>query len=742
MRDETKNPNRVRSLATTLAIAFFTLSAVTLLANGSFALYTNILTYREGVANQQKLVAQSAGEAVSKFVQDKISIMQTAVDFGSPITATSDARNSFMDGVLGSHPSFQKVVLLNNQGRKLAETSGISGSLSSQFTANTNEAISQTSKGENYISPVYIDEATSEPLITIAVPVTNVFRDIEGALIAEVDLKFMWSLVDQLKVGETGYAYVVDNKGNLIAFDDTARVLAGENVKQISEVTEFIENPSSTTDITPEVATYRGLLGTTVLGTYIPLGTPEWAVVIELPTTEAYIPIFQAAAASVGSILLMAILAGVVGIVVARRIAVPLIELTNTATHIAGGDTQLLAKASGAQEITTLAAAFNSMTLQLRNLIGSLERRVAERTADLDTSRLLSERRAQELQSISEISRTISTEQKLEILLPLVTRLVSESLDFYHVGIFFVDEARQHAYLQATNSEGGQRMLARGHRLEVGTGLVGAVAETGRTRIALDVGSDASFFNNPDLPTTRSEMALPLNVRGSTIGVLDVQSIKPGAFTQADANTLGILADQVAIAIENARLFGQTQQAREEAEALYSQILSKEWNTFTKQETKVGYQQTATGGKHITEQVETEEIRKALDNGQVVVIEGKENKTQATIAVPVKLRGQTIGVLNIKAPTKTRLWSKEEVNLAQAISERLALALDNVRLLQESQRRAAKETKIGEVTAKIGASINMRNVLQTAVEELGRALPGSEVVIQFQSSQESNKNEK
>jgi GAF domain-containing protein len=92
-------------------------------------------------------------------------------------------------------------------------------------------------------------------------------------------------------------------------------------------------------------------------------------------------------------------------------------------------------------------------------------------------------------------------------------------------------------------------------------------------------------------------------------------------------------------------------------------------------------------------------------------------------------------VLNIKAPTKNRRWSQDEINLAQVISERLALALDNARLLQDSQRRAAKEAKIGEVTAKIGASINIRNVLQTAVEELGRALPGSEVVIQFEQNE-------
>jgi GAF domain-containing protein len=376
------------------------------------------------------------------------------------------------------------------------------------------------------------------------------------------------------------------------------------------------------------------------------------------------------------------------------------------------------------------------MTIQLQDTLNGLERRVAERSADLEMARLLSERRAQDLHAISEISRIISTEQRLSILLPLVARLVSERFDFYHVGIFFLDETRQYAVLQASNSEGGKRMVERGHQLEVGhTGIVGNVSQTGQPRIALDVGSDAVFFNNPDLPATRSEMALPLNVRGQTIGVLDVQSTKPGAFTESDANTLSILADQVAIAIENARLFGQTQAALNEVQKLYRQYQSQEWTEFIRQSSVIGYRQGVIGGKPLETPVVTDEIQRALQQGEVVVFE--EDKSQPVIAVPVKLRGQTIGVLNIKAPKRKTKWNQDEIALAQAISDRLALALENARLLQESQRRAAKEQKIGEMTAKIGSSINMRNVLQTAVEELGRALPGSEVVIQFQSTQEN-----
>lgn len=468
------------------------------------------------------------------------------------------------------------------------------------------------------------------------------------------------------------------------------------------------------------------------------LKTEPWYIVASQSQSSLLAPIQQQSQA--GLLISMGILfiAALAAFFAAQVLTRPITMLTSVAEKVTNGDLTARSNISTQDEIGTLSNTFNRMTSQLQDTLNGLERRVAERSADLEMARLLSERRAQELHAISEISRTISSEQRLNILLPLVSRLVSERFDFYHVGIFFLDETRQYAVLQAANSDGGKRMMERGHQLEVGhTGIVGNVAATGNPRIALDVGSDAVFFNNPDLPGTRSEMALPLTVRGSTIGVMDVQSTKPGAFSEADASTLSILADQVAIAIENARLFGQTQEALNEVQLLNRQFQSQDWSEFIRQSPVIGYRQGVIEGKPLEKPVETEEIRKALQKGEVVVIDTSKDKSQPVLAIPVKLRGQTIGVLHIKAPKKKNKWNQNELTLAQAVSDRLALALENARLLQESQRRAAKEQKIGEMTAKIGGSINMRNVLQTAVEELGRALPGSEVVIQFQSNQEN-----
>ena len=428
----------------------------------------------------------------------------------------------------------------------------------------------------------------------------------------------------------------------------------------------------------------------------------------------------------VGLVILMGI---VFSYYATRSVSNPIKELINILQKLQNGDLSQRVPVTTTDELSTVAIYINRMIAQLNFLNSTLEQQVSERTAEAEMARQLSETRAQEMKSISEISRAISSEQKLEILLPLVTRLVSESFGFYHVGIFFVDETNNFAHLQAANSEGGQRMLARGHRLELGKGLVGTVAQSGKPRIALDVGFDAVFFNNPDLPKTRSEMALPLNVRRKTIGVLDVQSTISGAFTELDADTLGILADQVAIAIDNARLFTKTQQALNEVQALYNQYLQKEWRALQAKTRNVGYWQTLSGGKNLEKPVETEEIRQVVQTGQSVISKSNEAETDPAVIVPIKLRGQTIGVLNIKATSKNREFSRDELNLIRSVTDRLALALENARLFEETTQRAERERLVTEITGKIRSHNDPQAMIETAIQELRTVLGASRVNI-------------
>jgi GAF domain-containing protein/HAMP domain-containing protein len=457
---------------------------------------------------------------------------------------------------------------------------------------------------------------------------------------------------------------------------------------------------------TPFFHAYSESLKDNAVVTASPLRNKAWLIVASRSERVLFAPIREQTRGIILISLALILGAGLLSLLASQVLMAPIVGLTQVAERISAGYLSAHAPASTRDEIGSLASAFNHMTLQLRQALLGLEARVQERTADLEKARQQSDRRAQSLQAISEVARAISAEQKQEALLPLVARLVSDKFGFYHTGIFLLDSTRQFAVLRAANSEGGQRMLERGHRLEVGqTGIVGFVAQTGKPRIALDVGADAVFFNNPDLPETRSEIALPLNVRGETIGVIDVQSKQSGAFTEDDISTLSIMGDQIAIAIENSNLFSQTQQALDEVRALYSQYLRQEWEAFVEQDNKVGYYHSLSGGRLLDRPVESEHIEKALELGDVLVLDAENHSGQPSIVIPVKLRGETIGVMRIASVHKSHQWSQDEIDLAQAVSDRLALALENARLLQDSLRRAAMEQKIGQITTKIGASI-------------------------------------
>lgn len=549
------------------------------------------------------------------------------------------------------------------------------------------------------------------------------------------------ALIDQetfVRVGYTGdrdhlykslYNYgpmdmaILQNKGRLLpGTPDDAIVFSGADVSGIQNI-----------DASPFYSVNVPISGGSAVTTGTRLGTQKWIAIASQSESVLFEPIRQQTRNIVlisVSLLLLAVLAALLA---AQFISAPLLNLTSTANKLASGDLSARAAIGANDEIGELARTFNRMSDQINQTLGNLENRVAERTTEVENARLQSEARAHDLETISDVARIISSEQKLEALLPLITNLVSEKFNHYHTGIFLLESSGRFAILQATNSEGGRRMLQRGHRLEVGqTGIVGYVAQTGQPRIALDVGADAVYFNNPDLPGTRSEIALPLNVRGATIGVLDVQSTAQGAFSEDDLNTLSILADQVAAAIDNARLFGQTQNALAEVQSVYRQHIKQEWRGFATEQRNLGYRQTISGGARVEAGDDSPMLRTALERGEVTVIRSRDAET-SSLAMPVKLRGQSIGFINIQSARKGHEWSVDEIGLVQAVSDRLAISLDNARLFEESIRRAELERVSAELSGKIGSTIQLESILQITAQELSNILGGgTEVLVQIQ----------
>jgi anti-anti-sigma regulatory factor len=378
-----------------LALAFFSLSVVILVISNGLQLFSNIQSQRRALTSNQQLIAQGAASTVSRFVQEKFSTLETALQLNDLSAMPEPTQRQVLEGLIGLQPSFKRLIFMNTDGTILAQAARLSLEAPLGFTQRiAGEVIGQAKYQQRYIGPVYVDDVTGEPLVLVAVPAIGTLGDVHGALVAEVNLKFMWDLVDRLKVGEAGRAYVVDRRGTLIAFNDTARVLKGESVAQLQVVSDFIHTPAATQ--ATQVRTYTGIEGVTVVGTYVALDTPDWAVVTELPWDEAYRGIIQDGLVSVAIILAIALFSGLLGVFLARRLTVPLVNLMDTATRIAGGAREEQAVVGGPREVASLAAVFNSMTAQLRLALEELEQRVAQRTADLHTALCEVEARANE----------------------------------------------------------------------------------------------------------------------------------------------------------------------------------------------------------------------------------------------------------------------------------------------------------------------------------------------------------
>jgi GAF domain-containing protein/HAMP domain-containing protein len=727
METQKKKPRAARSLTATLSTAFFVLSAAVLSISSGLQIFSNIQTQQNANARLLQLSAKDAAGNVSSDIKAKLNALETAVSLIDPVTTPPEQQTQVLDSLLGLQAAFRQLSMLNAQNQELVHVSRLSmaasGNLAGQLE---DDALAQVRQGKSYISPIHIDPLTSEPLVLMAVPATNVFGDFQGTLVAEMNLKYMWDLMDQLKIETTGYAYVVDRQGNLIAFSDTARVLRGENVKEIRRVSEFIHNLASPlmSDMSPDMSTYMGIKGDAVVGTYVPLETPDWAVVTELPWREAYQTIIQIAVVSLLITVAMAVLAGMLGGYAARRLAVPLVDLTETATRISCGEMDLQAAASGPTEVASLAEAFNSMTTQLRQILGDLEKRVAERTLDL-------ERQSAYLQASAEVGRAATSILEIDRLIKQVVELIRERFSLYYVGLFLVDTSGEWAVLRAGTGTAGQAMLARGHRLKIGGGsMIGWSIANAQARVALEAGEDAVRLATAELPETRSEAALPLRSRGQVLGAVTVQSNWPGAFDETVIAVLQAMADQVAVALDNARLFAESQAAVETARRAYGEVSRRDWGELLGTRTHWGYRYA---NQSVTPAEETwrPDMLEAIQAGEML----ESNTGEPALAMPLKVRDHVVGALRFSKGEQGGNWTADEIVLIETLTEQLGVALESARLYQDTQRRAARERLVNEVTARIRNSMTLEAVLNSAVREISHLVEANYAAIDLELDQ-------
>jgi len=333
------------------------------------------------------------------------------------------------------------------------------------------------------------------------------------------------------------------------------------------------------------------------------------------------------------------------------------------------------------------------------------------------------ERRALQLQTAAEVSRAASSILNVDELLPQVVELIRARFNLYYTGLFLVDETGQWAMLRAGTGEPGRKMLEAGHRLPLsGASMLSSCIAQGKASVALEVEKTVQHEENPYLPETRSEMALPLISRGYAIGAMTIQSIQPAAFTQEDIITLQTMADQLANAIENAVLFDESRRARV--------LLDKRVRGLDCLN-DIGRKLEETVSMPRFLQWVTERIPPIMQYPDLCVVaieyRGQVYGVPEALALPrqmvqgLRIEGELVGRLCI-AYTEEHDFLDEESALLGDIARRVNGYLENQRLLSETQARVRREQTLREITNRVRSSMDPDTIMRTAIRELGTAL--------------------
>jgi len=757
---------RVKLILGALALSLIPITALALI--NSQYLRTSI---QQQANDSLQVAANQTISAVDSFIQQNLesianeASLTSVIDYLSldPQQRTGSTEEGQVFVAFRSLQSKQKVYLpsyaiLNFIGTNLLDTNATNIGSSERSTSYFRQS---ANTGTTYASSVEFIPATREAYINFISPVVDQSKQVIGYLRVRYDARIFQTILESYVglIGDRSYPILIDNNGLRLA-DGSAPNLIYRTVNQLPTNTfeELLQAnllPSylpqsllhATQDDIANVAfslrtsdffttsTNVGNTQISQLGVIKRVQTEPWQVVFLQDQSTLTQSINNQNRLSAIISTLIAALVAIFITVVANSFSRPILELTSAAEKISKGEFGVQSPVTSRDEIGILSKSFNSMTRQLKEFIDTLENRVQERTRQLALQNETLQFRSRQLQTVSDVARGIVSTREIETLLSTVTTLISDRFNFYHVGIFLNDSTDEYAVLRAANSAGGRKMLARQHKLQVGqTGIVGYVTGEGKPRIATDVGQDAVFFNNPDLPETKSEMALPLKVGDNTIGALDVQSIESNAFSNEDIELFSTLADQVAIAINNNQLFEETTRALSESERVHRQYLNQEWTRQSTEGNVTSIRYTNDSLEVFSEDLP--EVKMVLETARPVFKSQKdtlvEDRYNSTLTVPILLYGESIGVIHLQeSAEKPFTWSQNDLLTVQEVANQVSQSVENARLFEDTIRRADRERKVLEITSKIRSTNDPQQMLQITLEELKRSLGASKAQIVF-----------
>lgn len=599
-------------------------------------------------------------------------------------------------GWVQQEPALLEVIRLDDKGQVFASAYQDVAELVNLFTISQSDWFNKARSGQRYLGDVRVS-SNDHPYTIVAVPAAD-----GGVVAARLSMKVLWDLMSDIQFGDTGTGYVVDGDGNIVAHSNPDVVLSHTQ----------IDLPAVTSADGSEF--YTNFAGIPVVGVQAPVQGTGWTLVSEVAQAEAFGTTRAAPWLITGGLILLgAITVFFTARLLDRIMLRPLKTLQTGAARVGQGDLDHRISIVRADEIGYTASAFNQMADRLRDMLDTLETRVEMRTAQVAAS--------------ADIGRAVTSILEPEVLLAQVVDLIADRLGYYYTAVFTLDSAGQYAILREAAGPGdtGWVLKQAGHKLDLsGNSMVAAAIREQGPRIALDVGAEAVRFANPLLPDTHSEVALPLMVGKQVIGALDVQSVQLAAFDETSAAMLQSVADQVAIALNNAAQYqreltraqqtthlleatvdltahGQTSGLHSHIVEILAALLHVDaaglWQPLESGELTLTYatgklrpllRQRVRSGEGIAGRVQATGLTLRLDEArswQDAAADLGDLPLHAVLAVPMIWQGQVIGVLMAAHTAPGRVFSADDRNTAQLFAGQAASTLENAQLLDRLQ---------------------------------------------------------
>jgi GAF domain-containing protein/HAMP domain-containing protein len=633
--------------------------------------------------------------------------LATAVLGGTASEADYEAVVATLERVSTQSGRFEEISLLDTQGRVVLGTEGVEVG-----TMRSNQIYFREGLQGPYVQRPYYSSSLMRSTVMAARPVQSSAGEVVGVIAGRASMGALNEIMaERTGLGQTGETYLVGPDYTLLTptrFGDR-QVYVGT-----AGVVDAIGKKASGSGL------YDNYRAEPVVGAYRWIPGLQVALLAEQGQTEALRVVYLLLGLIGGVALLSVLFAVGASLAITRGISVPLSNLADTATRIAAGELDLTPQVERQDEIGALAGALAAMTGQVRELIHDLERRVTLRTREL-------EQRSSHLEAAASIGSVVTSILDTNLLMAEVVRQIREQFDFYYVGLFLVEPGTEWATLRSGTGEAGQAMMERGHRIRLGTGMVGWTISHGAPRIMLEAGDDAVQLSTPELPETRSEAAIPLRSRGRVLGAFSIQDDEPGRFDHDLLAILTTVADQVAIALDNAELFAARQATLEAEHRAFGELSHQEWLELARSRPHWGYRyadQTLAPAAGDWEP----ELEQALRTGALIQT---EKDAAPTLSVPLAVRGNPIGAVSFRRHRGDPDWSNEEIELLEGLVEQLGDALENARLQQQARTRAVREQLVADVAAQMRRSLDVEAVLRTAAERIRDVLALPEVTVRL-----------